>query len=93
MLYLAAAAYRRLTRTCSQVNAQIGSRNMAKTEHGNARASVLTPIAAGILRSVEPTKTAKVLKKLERYELEISTNQTRVYLINVLPTKQALTRN
>ena len=55
--------------------------------------SVFAPVAAPVLRSVDPVKVARFLKERERYELEISAKQAEVPSLKVLPYTASIDRS
>lgn len=54
--------------------------------------AVFAPIAAPILRSVDPIQVAKFLKERERYELEIQAKQAQVPSLTTLPYSASIDR-
>lgn len=61
----------------------------AASEH--AQIALFTPIAAPILRSVDPIQVAKFFKERERYELEVESKQLELPSLQVTRTRQAWT--
>ena len=58
--------------------------------NGNASVSLFAPISAPILRSVDPSETAKFLKERERYELEVKYKKSEIPPLMLLPYKASI---
>lgn len=58
----------------------------------SASVSVFAPIAAPILRSVDPIKVAVFLKERERYEIEIESKKLQIPSLSALPYKASIDR-
>ena len=61
-------------------------------QNGTAAVSVFAPIAAPVLRSVDPVQVASFLKERERYELEILSKQADLPNLKALPYTASIDR-
>lgn len=78
--------------TRAQAQQQIQQPSMINNSNYNESASVslFASISASILRSVNPSEVAKFLKERERYKLDITSKQSELPPLKMLPYKASI---
>ena len=85
-------SFDRRRRATAQAMASSSDSTDAVKHQTTSSVSVFAPIAAPVLRSVDPIQVARFLKERERYELEIAAKKTEVPSLKVLPYSASIDR-